>query len=185
MLASLGIRVVYGGVTRFAVLRTSNLRVRRTILLHGLWSFDAISPDGATVYATQYLSELPVVRYRIRAIDVASARPRPGAIVDRREPDDRMSGSPVTRASTRRGTWAYTLYTRTNGTAFVHALDTVHAQALCIDLPWHGVQRSVWGVRMAVSSDERTLVLRQPRVGVLATVDLRRHSVLAPRRPVA
>jgi hypothetical protein len=31
--------------------------------------------------------------------------------------------------------WAYTLYLRPSGAPFVHALDTVHRRAVCVDLP--------------------------------------------------
>ena len=184
VLASFNVHIAPGTTTRFAVLRTRSLRLRTTIVLPGLWSFDALSPDGATLFAIQYLAEAPVVRYRVRAINVATGRPLPGAIVDRREPDEQMQGSPVTRAYGPQGGWAYTLYAKPNGTAFVHALDTRRAQAICIELPWRGVQQAVWGVRMAASADGRRLVLRQPRIGVLATVDLRNYVVNAARRPV-
>jgi hypothetical protein len=40
--------------TTFVVLRTSSLRPQNTIALRGLWAFDAISPDGRTIYALQY-----------------------------------------------------------------------------------------------------------------------------------
>jgi hypothetical protein len=33
------------------------------------------------------------------------------------------------------GRWAYTLYQRPSGAPFVHALDTAHRTAACIDLP--------------------------------------------------
>ena len=42
--------------TRFAVLSTSRLRLQKTVTLRGLWAFDALSRDGRTLYATQYLS---------------------------------------------------------------------------------------------------------------------------------
>jgi hypothetical protein len=183
VLASLVAGPVDGGRTRFVVLRTTSLRPVRSITLPGLWSFDAISPDGATVYAVEYLADAPAVRYRVRAIDVASGRPRPGAIVDRREPDGQMQGSPVTRAELGTG-WAFTLYAKPNGTAFVHALDTVRGRAVCVDLPWRRVTRSIWGARMSVTADGRTLRLVQSRVGVLATVDLGSFEVRALRRPV-
>ena len=41
--------------TRFAVLSTTSLRLKQAITLPGLWAYDALSPDGRTLYATQYL----------------------------------------------------------------------------------------------------------------------------------
>ncbi len=46
-----------------------------------------------------------------------------------------MRGQAVTRATTRNGRWAYTLYARMKHEPFVHALDTKRRKALCIDLP--------------------------------------------------
>ena len=46
-----------------------------------------------------------------------------------------MNGQPVTRTGSPDG-WTYTLYWRPGKSAFVHALDTVHQRAFCVDLPW-------------------------------------------------
>ena len=175
------------GPTTFLTLRASRLDHRREIVLPGVWSFDAISPDGATIYGIQYLKVAGEHsgEYRVRAIDVATRRPRPGAIVDRREPGERMNGAPIARSWNRARNWAYTLYSRPAGTAFIHALDTRRGKAVCIDLPWNDVQSAIWGTRIAVSRDGSTLTLRQRPVGTLATVDLRNFEVRALRRPVA
>ena len=41
--------------TRFAVLSTATLRLKKAVTLPGLWAYDALSPNGRTLYATQYL----------------------------------------------------------------------------------------------------------------------------------
>jgi hypothetical protein len=46
-----------------------------------------------------------------------------------------MTGFPISRVMSSDGRWAYTLYGRPSGEPFVHALDTVRARAVCIDLP--------------------------------------------------
>ena len=177
----------FTGPTTFLTLRASRLDHRRAIVLPGVWSFDAVSPDGATIYAIQYLKVAGELsgEYRVRAIDVATGLPRPGAIVDRREPSERMNGAPIARSWNLARSWAYTLYSRPAGTAFIHALDTRRGEAVCIDLPWEDVQGAIWGTRIAVSRDGSTLTLRQRGVGTLATVDLRSREVRALRRPVA
>jgi hypothetical protein len=48
--------------------------------------------------------------YDIRALNVRTRRLYPRAIVDRREPDEKMTGIPMTRAGSGDGRWAYTLY---------------------------------------------------------------------------
>ncbi|MFN8223307.1 MAG: hypothetical protein U0R50_08715 [Gaiellales bacterium] len=160
-----------GGGTRLAVLRLPGLRSVKLIDLPGLWSFDAISPDGRTIYAIEYLSGRTVAnpRYRVRAIDVGAGRARRGAIVDRREPGP-MVGVPRARAYGEGRRFAFTLYTRQNGTAFVHALDTVRATARCIDLPRRAITEPV-ALRLRVV--DRALEVRQ-RGRVLARVDLDR-----------
>src|SRR5205814_643855 len=44
-------------------------------------------------------------------------------------------GYPIARATTADGQWAYTIYRRENGTAFVHELNLIDAYAWCVDLP--------------------------------------------------
>lgn len=92
-----------------------------------------------------------------------------------------MRGSPVTRAEAA-GT-AYTLYARPDGTAFVHALDTRHATAACIDLPWPDTGNGIWSARLSVAGG--VMLVRQPRVGALASIDLRSLRVRSFRQPVA
>jgi hypothetical protein len=94
----------------------------------------------------------------VRAYDLERQRLLPGAIVDRTEPNDVMRGYPVRRVTSPGGVWVYTLYGG-GRMPFVHALDTVHRQAVCLDLPWKGSQNSLWSMRMRLSGDGRKLVL--------------------------
>jgi hypothetical protein len=117
------------------------------VSLPGGFTFDAISPDGATIYLIEHLSPVWGGPYRVRALDTGSGELRPGAIVDPDEPWERMSGLPVSRVTSADGRWAYTLYAGYGGgrrdgrgapgirDPFVHALDTVAGRAICIDLP--------------------------------------------------
>ncbi|MBA3244085.1 MAG: hypothetical protein H0T61_02775 [Actinobacteria bacterium] len=171
-----------GAVTRFAILSTKRLKRERLLELRGSWSFDALSPDGRFLYAVEYLGTGKNARYRVRAIDLASGRVLAGSIADSREASGEMRGSPMTRATSRDGGWAYTLYAKPDGTAFVHALDTRHRKALCIDLPWRKVGNAIGNVKMAVQ--ERALVLTQ-RGARLASIDTRAFVVRAFKRPVA
>jgi hypothetical protein len=171
--------------TDFAVLSPRTLKLRSRFTLRGSFAYDALSPDGSTLYALEYLTNGANARYRVRAVDLVSGRLLPGAIVDRREEETTMYGSPVTRATGTNGRWAYTLYGRGAATPFVHALDTRGRAAVCIDLPWRNTQDSLFGVRMALSRDGSLLVLRQSRIGRLAEIDTRTFEVRVLRRPVA
>ena len=120
--------------TRFVVLSVRPLRVERRLTLRGDFSFDALSPDGRRMYLIEYDDARDQSRYVVRSFDLRRGRLEPGAVVDPREPDERMAGFPMTRATTDDGRWAYTLYSAEE--PFIHALDTVSRKAFCIDLPW-------------------------------------------------
>lgn len=171
-----------GATTRFAILSTKRLKRERLLELRGSWSFDALSPDGRLLYAVEYLGSAESARYRVRAIDLASGRVLAGSVADSKEARGSMRGSPMTRVNGPGGVWAYTLYVKPGGNAFVHALDTRRRRAVCIDLPWRKVGNAIGNVKMAVRG--RSLVLTQ-RGSRLATIDTRAFVVRALRRPAA
>lgn len=163
--------------SRFAILNTERSfrwrgpgrppRMRRYfnyVDLPGDFSFDAISPDGSTLYLIQrYLppSIGPnyITNYRVRALDVASGRLLPRPIVDPEEPDERMQGLPITRAASPDGHWAYTLYDGDGHEPFIHALDTVGRRAVCIDLPQLEGRRNLFMLRMQIDQNGRRLTV--------------------------
>jgi hypothetical protein len=161
--------------TTLAVVDTRTLTVRSKIALSGDFSFDAISPDGRTMYLIQYSSR-DVLNYAVRAYDLRSRRLLRGPIVDPDEPDEAMKGIPVTRIAGMDGRWAYTLYD--NGRhSFVHALDTSRRTAVCIDLD----VRRAWGSTLALRGHRLDVISRHARV--LASIDTRTHAVTATAAP--
>jgi hypothetical protein len=167
----------YASVTRFLVVDPRTLKPRAHLRLKGNWAFDALSPAGSLMYLIQYLG-VPdasgAQHYAVRALNLNTRRLYEGAIVDRREPDEKMTGIPLTRVESGDGGWAYTFYSRTNKGPFVHALDTVNRRAFCIDVPWHGSQTSLWRVRMRTHSGKLLLRLRAKTI---ATVDTKTFEV--------
>jgi hypothetical protein len=141
--------------SRFAVLRAGTLAVRRIVRLPGMFAFDALSPDGRTMYLVEHLS-LRHVRYRVRAYDVAAGRLLEQPVVDKSEPGP-MRGTAASRVTSADGRWAYTLY-RKRGGAFVHALDTVRRLAACVDLPRPGMRLALRGRRLLVSRTDGSRV---------------------------
>ena len=146
----------------------------RTIALKGEFGFDALSPDGRTVYVLQHANRNDFIQYLVRAYDLRANRLVGRVIVDKREPDEKMVGWPVARATSATGGWVYTLYQRMQGAPFVHALDANHRAAFCIDLP--DSTRVDWNSSMALSQDEATLTVRTGQ-GVAATIDTRNLEV--------
>jgi len=169
------------GVTRFAVLGTRQLRVQRIVTLRGSYSYDALSPDAKTMYLIQYTQGATSVRYRVRAFDLVAGRLLPGAIADKRLWGDYMRGSPISRATTADGGWVYTLYSKPDGTGFIHALDAAHRAAVCVNLPWRRMTTELGFVRLAL--DGKDLILRQHGLGTLAAIDTQSFTVRAFRKP--
>lgn len=116
----------------------------RRIDLRGDFSVDAISPDGSTAYLIHRLARpggrpSDLSRYEIRALDLASGDLRPDPIVDPSRPKRATRGLPLTRATSRDGRWAYTLYDagpggRGDKAPYLQGLDTVAGQAVSLDL---------------------------------------------------
>lgn len=157
------------------------------VRLDGAWSFDAISPDGSRIYLIHsFFKRGEVSRYEVRALDATTGRLLPEPIVDPREPDERMEGSPVTRLSSRDGRWAYTLYTGSRE-RFLHALDTVGGRAFCVDLPQLEDLREPFQLRLRLAAGGRTIVVysrdrNDAGTAPLLEIDSRSLEV---RRPVA
>jgi hypothetical protein len=169
--------------TRFAVLSTATLRLKKAITLPGLWAYDALSPNGRTLYATQYLGTEANARYNVRSVSLVTGKPVGDAIIDRREPDEQMNGSPWARTRTADGAWAYTLYAKPNGTGFVHALDTAKRRAFCVDLPWRSTLQRFSAVRLSLADGGRSLELAKPGGNRLAVVDTTTFKVTAFAKP--
>jgi hypothetical protein len=149
-----------GRPTNFAVIRTRDLRVDYRFELPGSFAYDALSPDGKTLYLTQYVDQNNARRYVVRAYDLRQGKILPGIIADKTQRGWVMEGYATTRATSADGRWAYTLFMRPGGYPFVHALDTVHGVAHCIGLPWtSGDQQALMGMRMTLKSGGHKLAL--------------------------
>jgi hypothetical protein len=142
-------------MTRLLVLAaTPRPAVRERVTLSGSSTVDAISPNGRWLYLIQYQSNLS--DYAVRAYDLLARRLLAKPIVDPRERDEAMTGIPVTRVMSAGEDWAYTLYFRPSGAPFVHALDTVHRRAVCVDLP-SSLNSDVSGGRLRLTPGGGTL----------------------------
>jgi hypothetical protein len=165
--------------TRFVVIDTRTLAPLRTVTLAGTYAFDAVSSDGRRLFVLQYPGGVQGgIRYVVRSVDLRAGKLEPGAIVDRTEPNERMSGIALARAWSHDRAWAYTLYSGGTSHAFVHALNTRTRVARCIDLPWSGSAQSILeGAVLNVRG--RTLTLTDGGGAMLARIDTRTYSVQA------
>jgi hypothetical protein len=146
-------------VSRFKLFNASNLHAWRTITLRGDFAFDALSPGGGTLYLIEHVSKSDVMRYRVRAYDIASSRLLPRVIADRRQAGWVMHGYPLERVASADGRWVYTLYQQPGGYPFVHALDAVNMTAVCIGVPWKGSQNALPTARLQLGESAGTLTL--------------------------
>jgi hypothetical protein len=163
--------------SRFVVLSTDRLARVATIALRGEFGFDAVSPDRRTLYVIQHVSGNDLVRYVVRAYDLAARRLLPRAIVDKRNPGEVMRGYPVARATTSGGDWVYTLYTKNPGSSltFVHALNAAGRSAFCIDVP-SSFGNDIWEAQLELSGD---MLLVKTKAGTqVARIDTKTLRVL-------
>jgi hypothetical protein len=147
--------------SRFLVVETRRMRPLRTIVLHGSFSFDAISPNGSRMYLIQYAygRSGDLTDYVVRDYDLRTNRLLPGRIVARSDDEEEtMAGTPLTRTTSADGRWVYTLYQKPSGASFIHALDTERAVAYCIDLPR---TRGLYNIVLSMRDGGRTLALRR------------------------
>jgi murein peptide amidase A len=170
--------------TRLAILNTDlylrhprksgQRRPRHAIVyvdLDGHFAFDAISPDGSTIYLAHYIAPIAapnyIAHFELRALDVRSGRLLPKPIVPAAEPDARMEGLPVTSTTSPDGRWAYTLYDAAGKAPFLHALDTVDSRAVKIALPGLRSYGDLSLLKLRVDAGEHRLELlaRSPDTG--------------------
>ena len=166
----------------FALVDMKRMKVVRKLRLPGHQVFDALSPDARYLYFIEYVSAQDFTRYLVRAYDLRDGRLLAAPVTDKRESETAMQGAPISRVTSQNGSWAYTLYGG-SGKTFIHALDTMHAGAVCIDLPWKIQPKRLFEFRIRRAGDGH-LIVRGPRGRTLAVVNQDNlHVVSAVRDP--
>jgi hypothetical protein len=165
-------------VSRFAILDTETMRVRRMLTLRGTYGFDALSPDASTLYVIRFLSA-DGSHYAVQALDVNDAKPVAKTLVEKGEPGEAMTGQPLTRTTSPDGNWVYTLYDGTSGVPFVHALSTVDKYTVCIDLDALEGRRDLASLGLELSPRSHTLAVTAAH-GPLALIDTASFEVRTP-----
>lgn len=159
------------GLTRFAVFDQGVLGPARVIELRGRFDYDALSPDGKTLYVVEHLDTDAGGVYQVRAVDVATGALKDGIIVDKRNLDEQMAGYPLAQVRRADGI-VLTLY-RGREHPFIHALNTVEGWAICLDLPatraHDDAAAADWG--LAPSPDGRSVYAVDATLGLIVEVD--------------
>jgi len=173
--------------TTFAVFDTAQLELRERLTLRDDFSFDALSPDGRSMYLIRYPAPRDPTAYEVRVYDFERGKLLPDPIVDPNESGEEMAGFPQTRGTSPDGRWAYTLYepAERDHPPFIHALDTQRGTAVCIDLDPLAAHRQVWRLGLQPSADGSSLAVIDGGEPI-ASVDLKSYSVSEPvAEPVA
>jgi hypothetical protein len=146
--------------TRFAIVDRSLRSEPRIVELPGDFDFDTLSPDGSILYVAEHVPGPLAGRYQVRAVETANGRMRPEIIVDKRNIGEAMAGWPIDQELRSDGV-VLTLY-RGPEHPFIHALQSLEAWAVCIDLPARGMDVASatddWGV-VATADGESSLAV--------------------------
>jgi hypothetical protein len=165
--------------------RPGRLRLREVIRLRGDFSFDALSPDGRSLFLIEYVSPKDPAKYRVRVLDLGRGRLEPKPISDPHRIQTRMNGYPYARATSADGRWVYTLYDGRHH-PFVHALDTRRRSAMCIDLELSPDDVRSQRFDLAFDAAANELHVIEAGGAVAATIDARTFAVEQPgARPAA
>ena len=157
-------------VSRFAIVERSLRSEPRIVELPGVFDFDTLSPDGSILYVAEHVPGPLAGRYQVRAVDTATGKMRDAIIVDKRNVDEEMAGWPVDQEARPDGV-VLTLY-RGAEHPFVHALQSVEAWAVCIDLPTRGMENAEastdWGV--VTTPDGRSSLAVNATLGIVVDI---------------
>ncbi len=174
-----------GPTSRFAILRRGFAKRAFIIELSGRYDYDALSPNGSTLYVVEHLEKNEGGTYQVRAVDSATGTVAEGVIADKRNINEAMAGYPLAQVRRQDGL-VLTLYQGMQH-PFIHALNSAEAWAVCIDLPASGLDDAAaeadWG--LAQAPDGRSVYAVNATLGLVGEVDpvqlgLRRAASVKP-----
>ena len=161
--------------SRFVVLNAELTAPPRVVTLPPGFSYDALSPDGSTLYLVEHLGPGASEHYQVRSYDLGAGRLDDAVIADKTRVAEWMAGHPTARVTSADGSIVATMYERDGGEPFVHVLHAADRFATCIDLP--GAAR---GLRLLPSSTGSPLLLRDAAGLNRFTVDTDAATVAGP-----
>jgi hypothetical protein len=167
-------------VSRFTVL-SDGLQRETPVELRGQFSFDALSPDGRTMFFVEHQGG---ANYAVRAWTAGDGL-QDGVIVDKSNVDEQMAGYPIAQAPAGLGL-VFTMYRGPE--TFVHALDTTKEFAVCIDLDGMPEEMDAhdldaWAITRANNLGQTYLA--NARLGVVLELDRSSYSIARRARIAA
>ena len=166
--------------TEIAIVDAVTTATVHRMRLDGDFEVETISADGRRLFLIEHLE---AGRYLVRLYDLRGERLVANPL--RAKGEDRvMAGLAWSGVASPDGRWLLTLYLNTSlDQAFVHALDLVSSQAVCIDLPsGAGELGLLKRYALKLSPDARTLYAANPALGVVAEIDLPKRRVVERAR---
>jgi hypothetical protein len=121
--------------THLLVVDTTDARAAQQVNLNGLFGFDAVSNDGRRIFLIEYLDGN---QYHVRFYDLSAGRLDPNVVVDKSDSSSAMAGVRLSGIASHDGQWLYSVYVRSDTSAFIHALNLDVPFAVCLDLPGSG-----------------------------------------------
>ncbi|HEY3612362.1 MAG TPA: hypothetical protein VGK92_01580 [Gaiellales bacterium] len=163
-----------GGRSHFLIAEFGTLT---PLALAGRVTFDAISPDGSSVYVTRRASTTDPTRYTVlsysrseHALTAVTTKVVFSAEGNERPDGWQMQGVALARSTAAAGDWVYTLY-RSREYPFIHALPVgLGAWAVCIELP-ESWRARVGTLRLRAGAG-RTVSVLSATGAVLATANV-------------
>ena len=118
--------------SHFVVVDTTYAGKPQMFDLNGYYQFDAINDGGGRVYLIQYLSNS---QYYVRFYNVPARTLDPQIVFDKSDGSSAMAGTRISGVQSHGDQYLYSLYVRSDGSAFIHALSLENPIAFCVDLP--------------------------------------------------
>jgi hypothetical protein len=170
-----------GLTNRFAVVDTSFEREPELVDLPGLFSFDAISDSGTSLYLTEHAPE-DRAKYQVRLYHVRRGELDARVIVDKAN-QAVMRGIRAASVASADGRWLFSLYLNDAQGPFIHALNTQEQFAMCLFLPRDGAQdaRAQLHWALALAPDGGRLYAVNGALGLIAEIDARSPKILNTR----
>ncbi len=171
--------------SHLVVLDTAFTQPPKRVELDGVFAFDALSSNGASLYLLETVprdstsASIPGLGYKVRLYDLTTGVLQLGVVVDKTAIAQTMSGTRQSSIVSADGQWVYSLYLNQAKGPFIHMLNLDGRFAICVFLPTTGKEdferQLLWS--LAQTKDGRSLYAVNGALGIVAEVDPAQLSV--------